>query len=182
MTCWPPQRLVGHGARPHVPGRRHVPGADGVRERRARRARRRARRRGGAAARVGAARGSACTHVGRAARARRCRTATSGASASPARSPVAPRFLLLDEPAAGLDDAESLRWPRRSPRIRDELGCGVLLVEHDMRIIFRRLRADPGARLRQDARRRHARGDQARTGRWSPPTSARSGAQRHAAC
>jgi branched-chain amino acid transport system ATP-binding protein len=48
-----------------------------------------------------------------------------------------PRFLLLDEPAAGLDDDESLELARNIADIRSELGCGVLLVEHDMRIIFR---------------------------------------------
>ena len=50
---------------------------------------------------------------------------------------VGPRFLLLDEPAAGLDDAESLELTRTIARVRDDLGCGVLLVEHDMHIIFR---------------------------------------------
>jgi branched-chain amino acid transport system ATP-binding protein len=48
-----------------------------------------------------------------------------------------PRFLLLDEPAAGLDDAESLALAETIMRIRDDRGCAVLLVEHDMRIIFR---------------------------------------------
>jgi ABC-type branched-subunit amino acid transport system ATPase component len=50
---------------------------------------------------------------------------------------VGPKFLLLDEPAAGLDDAESLELTQTIARLRDEFGCGVLLVEHDMRIIFR---------------------------------------------
>jgi ABC-type branched-subunit amino acid transport system ATPase component len=50
---------------------------------------------------------------------------------------VGPRFLLLDEPAAGLDDAESLTLTAMIARIRDDIGCAVLLVEHDMRIIFR---------------------------------------------
>jgi branched-chain amino acid transport system ATP-binding protein len=48
-----------------------------------------------------------------------------------------PRFLLLDEPAAGLDDAESMALTRTIARLREDLDCGVLLVEHDMRIIFR---------------------------------------------
>jgi branched-chain amino acid transport system ATP-binding protein len=48
-----------------------------------------------------------------------------------------PKFLLLDEPAAGLDDAESLQLAETIAGIREQLGCGVLLVEHDMRIIFR---------------------------------------------
>jgi ABC-type branched-subunit amino acid transport system ATPase component len=50
---------------------------------------------------------------------------------------VGPKFLLLDEPAAGLDDAESLALTEAIARLREDLGCGVLLVEHDMRIIFR---------------------------------------------
>ena len=50
---------------------------------------------------------------------------------------VAPKFLLLDEPAAGLDDAESRALTESIAGLRDRLGCGVLLVEHDMRIIFR---------------------------------------------
>jgi ABC-type branched-subunit amino acid transport system ATPase component len=49
----------------------------------------------------------------------------------------APRFLLLDEPAAGLDDDESVQLAETIAGIRNDLGCGVLLVEHDMRIIFR---------------------------------------------
>ena len=48
-----------------------------------------------------------------------------------------PRFLLLDEPAAGMDDAESLELADTIVELRDEYGCGVLLVEHDMRVIFR---------------------------------------------
>jgi branched-chain amino acid transport system ATP-binding protein len=50
---------------------------------------------------------------------------------------VGPRFLLLDEPAAGLDDRESLQLAGTIAKLRDDVGCGVLLVEHDMRIIFR---------------------------------------------
>jgi branched-chain amino acid transport system ATP-binding protein len=50
---------------------------------------------------------------------------------------ASPSYLLLDEPAAGLDDDESLGLAETIARLRDELGCGVLLVEHDMRIIFK---------------------------------------------
>jgi len=49
---------------------------------------------------------------------------------------VEPRFLLLDEPAAGLNDVESEELGRTIMQVRDDLGCGVLLVEHDMRVIF----------------------------------------------
>jgi branched-chain amino acid transport system ATP-binding protein len=48
-----------------------------------------------------------------------------------------PTFLLLDEPAAGLDDSESLRLAENIAAIRNEEGCAVLLVEHDMRMIFK---------------------------------------------
>ena len=48
-----------------------------------------------------------------------------------------PRFVLLDEPAAGMDDAESIDLADTIVELRDEYGCGVLLVEHDMRVIFR---------------------------------------------
>jgi branched-chain amino acid transport system ATP-binding protein len=49
---------------------------------------------------------------------------------------VRPQFLLLDEPAAGLNDAESEELAKTIVQVRDDLGCGVLLVEHDMRVIF----------------------------------------------
>ena len=49
---------------------------------------------------------------------------------------VEPKFLLLDEPAAGLNDVESDELARTIVQVRDDLGCGVLLVEHDMRVIF----------------------------------------------
>lgn len=47
-----------------------------------------------------------------------------------------PDFLLLDEPAAGLDDDETAALSGTIVVIRDALGCGVLLVEHDMSVIF----------------------------------------------
>lgn len=47
-----------------------------------------------------------------------------------------PRFLLMDEPAAGLNDAECEGLERIIRRIRDEIGCGVLLIEHRMSIVF----------------------------------------------
>jgi branched-chain amino acid transport system ATP-binding protein len=47
-----------------------------------------------------------------------------------------PDFLLLDEPAAGLDDDETAALSGTIVAIRDALGCGVLLVEHDMSVIF----------------------------------------------
>lgn len=47
-----------------------------------------------------------------------------------------PRFALLDEPAAGLNDAESEELVAFVRRIREDFGCGVMLIEHDMRVIM----------------------------------------------
>jgi ABC-type branched-subunit amino acid transport system ATPase component/ABC-type branched-subunit amino acid transport system permease subunit len=46
-----------------------------------------------------------------------------------------PRVLLLDEPAAGLDSAESQWLGQRLRRIRD-LGTTILLVDHDMGLVL----------------------------------------------
>ena len=48
-----------------------------------------------------------------------------------------PRYLLLDEPAAGMNDAESDELAGSIERIRGDHGCGVLVVEHDLRLIMR---------------------------------------------
>lgn len=47
-----------------------------------------------------------------------------------------PRFLLLDEPAAGLNEAESDDLMKTIADLRSEIGCGVLVIEHDMRLIM----------------------------------------------
>ena len=47
-----------------------------------------------------------------------------------------PRFLLLDEPAAGLDENESDELGRVLTQIRDRYGCGICIIEHDMRLIM----------------------------------------------
>jgi branched-chain amino acid transport system ATP-binding protein len=43
----------------------------------------------------------------------------------------APKLLMLDEPASGLDETEAERLGSRIQSVRDETGCAVLLVEHD---------------------------------------------------
>jgi branched-chain amino acid transport system ATP-binding protein len=48
-----------------------------------------------------------------------------------------PQFLLMDEPAAGLNDAESDDLLDVIHRIRSEIDCGVLLIEHRMSLVFR---------------------------------------------
>jgi branched-chain amino acid transport system ATP-binding protein len=47
-----------------------------------------------------------------------------------------PKFLLMDEPAAGLNDAECNDLAILIRRIRGELGCGILLIEHRMSLVF----------------------------------------------
>ena len=46
-----------------------------------------------------------------------------------------PRVILLDEPASGLNEAETLRLAAVLRSVKDE-GLGVLLVEHDMDLVM----------------------------------------------
>ncbi|NOR50125.1 MAG: ATP-binding cassette domain-containing protein [Desulfuromonadales bacterium] len=48
-----------------------------------------------------------------------------------------PKFLLLDEPAAGLNFDEKQQLIELIKRIRDELGITVLLIEHDMGLVMK---------------------------------------------
>lgn len=47
-----------------------------------------------------------------------------------------PKILLLDEPAAGLNEAETDQLVEIVRRIRDEMGVTVILIEHDMRVVM----------------------------------------------
>jgi branched-chain amino acid transport system ATP-binding protein len=49
---------------------------------------------------------------------------------------LAPKFLLLDEPAAGLSDAECDDLMALIARIPNEFSCSVMLIEHSMRVIM----------------------------------------------
>ena len=49
---------------------------------------------------------------------------------------MAPHFVLLDEPAAGMSDAECDELMGLIARIPADFGCGVLLIEHNMRVIM----------------------------------------------
>ena len=50
---------------------------------------------------------------------------------------VGPTFLLLDEPAAGLNEQEGDELLAMLQGIRDRRGCALLVIEHDMRLIMR---------------------------------------------
>lgn len=47
-----------------------------------------------------------------------------------------PKLIILDEPAAGLNDVETVQLAKTIRQIRDEFNCSVLLVEHDMRLVM----------------------------------------------
>ena len=49
---------------------------------------------------------------------------------------AAPGLLLLDEPTAGLAQREVEAFGPLLHRVRDELGCAVLIVEHDMALLM----------------------------------------------
>jgi len=49
---------------------------------------------------------------------------------------TAPRVLLLDEPAAGLNPSETQTLVELIRRINTVMGIGVLVVEHDMRLVM----------------------------------------------
>jgi ABC-type branched-subunit amino acid transport system ATPase component len=48
-----------------------------------------------------------------------------------------PHFVLLDEPAAGLNEVESDELLDAIRKVRNELGCGIMIVDHDLRLIMR---------------------------------------------
>ena len=47
-----------------------------------------------------------------------------------------PRLLLLDEPSSGIAQRETEALAPLIRRIHDELGCAVLLIEHDMPLVM----------------------------------------------
>ncbi|MBA3348196.1 MAG: ABC transporter ATP-binding protein [Actinobacteria bacterium] len=47
-----------------------------------------------------------------------------------------PRFVLLDEPAAGLPEAEVPDFAAVVRGVRDEHGAGVLLIDHNMKLVM----------------------------------------------
>jgi branched-chain amino acid transport system ATP-binding protein len=49
---------------------------------------------------------------------------------------TSPRFLLLDEPAAGLPETEVTAFAEAVRTVRDEEGAGILLIDHNMALIM----------------------------------------------
>jgi branched-chain amino acid transport system ATP-binding protein len=47
-----------------------------------------------------------------------------------------PKIVLLDEPAAGMNPAETAELMDMIRMIRDTLGVSVLLIEHDMNVVM----------------------------------------------
>ncbi len=47
-----------------------------------------------------------------------------------------PTFLLLDEPAAGLNEGEAAQLVTALKSLRTEFSCGLLVIDHDMRLIM----------------------------------------------
>ena len=132
----PAPRLSARRDRPHLPGGAPLQGADGQRERRDRLCRARARPRRGAAA------GGRNPRRARASP-RKAEPAASGLSYGEERRvglaralAVNPRFLLLDEPAAGLAPAEAEELRHLIGELRAKYDCGVLVIEHNMALVM----------------------------------------------
>jgi len=49
---------------------------------------------------------------------------------------VRPKFVLMDEPASGMNDAECEELVASIRQIPTQFGCGVLLIEHNMKVIL----------------------------------------------
>lgn len=47
-----------------------------------------------------------------------------------------PKLIVLDEPAAGLNDKETQDFTEMIKSIRDNLNCTILLIEHDMGLVM----------------------------------------------
>ncbi len=47
-----------------------------------------------------------------------------------------PKLIILDEPAAGLNDSETADLTEIIRTIRDKYDCTILLIEHDMRLVM----------------------------------------------
>ncbi len=50
----------------------------------------------------------------------------------------APQVLILDEPTQGLDQPAVAAFYRLIEEVRDEMGCAILMVSHDLNVVMRR--------------------------------------------
>ena len=46
-----------------------------------------------------------------------------------------PKYLIMDEPAAGLNEDEAPRLLHALEQVRENIGCGMLLVEHNVKLV-----------------------------------------------
>ena len=67
---------------------------------------------------------------------RRSRAASSSGRCWRRRCCGGPGLLVLDEAAQGLDQAGEARFYRLIEQMRGELGCGVLMVSHDLHVVM----------------------------------------------
>jgi branched-chain amino acid transport system ATP-binding protein len=77
---------------------------------------------------------------------------------------LSPTFVLLDEPAAGMSDSECDELMRLIAEIPGSFGCGVLLIEHNMRVIMgisERIHVLDGGRSIAEGNPREIRGNEA---------------------
>ena len=49
---------------------------------------------------------------------------------------IKPKLIILDEPAAGLNETETRELSNLIKEIRNKFNCAILLVEHDMRLVM----------------------------------------------
>ena len=178
VTRWRPHRRGRDGPRPHVPAQPLVPQPQRARERRGRRARRRRRPARGAPARVGAARPARPRGArGRAGRGRSPHGDERRLGVARALA-TEPHFVLMDEPAAGLPEAEVPEFAAVVRAVRDDHEAGVLLIDHNMALIMdvcdRIQVLDQGRTLAEGTPAR----DPRRTSTSPPPTSARARSRR----
>ncbi len=47
-----------------------------------------------------------------------------------------PKLILLDEPAAGLNDTETVELVNLLKKIREDYNCTIIMIEHDMRLVL----------------------------------------------
>ena len=49
-----------------------------------------------------------------------------------------PQLLILDEPTQGLDQPAVAAFYRLIEEVRNEMGCAILMVSHDLHVVMRR--------------------------------------------